>query len=66
MRIMELLEENRDLKMEEEKQEDEEKNRTALFKVFPEPSKLIVGYALTSKKTKSFLQPKLQGLARYL
>ncbi|XP_057532596.1 inositol-tetrakisphosphate 1-kinase 3-like [Amaranthus tricolor] len=64
MRIMELLEENRDLKMEEEKQEDEEKNRTALFKVFPEPSKLIVGYALTSKKTKSFLQPKLQGLAR--
>ncbi|CAO2833886.1 unnamed protein product [Amaranthus hypochondriacus] len=64
MRIMGLLEENRDLKMEEEKQEDEEKNRTALFKVFPEPSKLIVGYALTSKKTKSFLQPKLQGLAR--
>ncbi|KAJ8640786.1 hypothetical protein MRB53_017480 [Persea americana] len=26
--------------------------------------KLVVGYALTSKKTKSFLQPKLQGLAR--
>ena len=26
--------------------------------------KLIVGYALTSKKIKSFLQPKLEGLAR--
>lgn len=26
--------------------------------------KLVVGYALTSKKTKSFLQPKLEGLAR--
>ncbi|KAF5203705.1 Inositol-tetrakisphosphate 1-kinase [Thalictrum thalictroides] len=25
---------------------------------------LVVGYALTSKKTKSFLQPKLEGLAR--
>ncbi|XP_042514620.1 inositol-tetrakisphosphate 1-kinase 3-like [Macadamia integrifolia] len=31
---------------------------------FPLPQKLVVGYALTSKKTKSFLQPKLQGLAR--
>lgn len=29
------------------------------------PHKLVVGYALTSKKTKSFLQPKLEGLARY-
>lgn len=26
---------------------------------------VVVGYALTSKKTKSFLQPKLEGLARY-
>jgi inositol-1,3,4-trisphosphate 5/6-kinase/inositol-tetrakisphosphate 1-kinase len=25
---------------------------------------IIVGYALTSKKIKSFLQPKLEGLAR--
>lgn len=25
---------------------------------------VIVGYALTSKKIKSFLQPKLEGLAR--
>lgn len=27
--------------------------------------KVVVGYALTSKKKKSFLQPKLLGLARY-
>lgn len=26
---------------------------------------VVVGYALTSKKAKSFLQPKLRGLARY-
>lgn len=30
------------------------------------PAKLVVGYALTSKKKKSFLQPKLLGLARYV
>lgn len=30
------------------------------------PPKLVVGYALTSKKKKSFLQPKLLGLARYV
>lgn len=28
------------------------------------PQKLVVGYALTSKKVKSFLQPKLEGFAR--
>ncbi|CAK9167868.1 unnamed protein product [Ilex paraguariensis] len=32
--------------------------------VSPQPPKLIVGYALTSKKKKSFLQPKLVALAR--
>lgn len=26
---------------------------------------VVVGYALTTKKAKSFLQPKLRGLARY-
>jgi inositol-1,3,4-trisphosphate 5/6-kinase/inositol-tetrakisphosphate 1-kinase len=32
----------------------------------PAPAReLVVGYALTSKKAKSFLQPKLRGLARY-
>lgn len=30
------------------------------------PNKLVVGYALTSKKKKSFLQPKLLFLARYI
>ena len=25
---------------------------------------VVVGYALTSKKTKSFMKPKLEGLAR--
>lgn len=28
------------------------------------PAPVVVGYALTSKKIKSFLQPKLEGLAR--
>lgn len=35
---------------------------------FPQaqPGKVVVvGYALTSKKVKSFLQPKLESLARY-
>lgn len=33
---------------------------------FPHQSNrlVVVGYALTSKKIKSFLQPKLEGLAR--
>ncbi|XP_042005134.1 inositol-tetrakisphosphate 1-kinase 3-like [Salvia splendens] len=31
---------------------------------FSPPKAVVVGYALTSKKTKSFLQPKLEGLAR--
>ncbi|CDO97310.1 unnamed protein product [Coffea canephora] len=29
------------------------------------PTRLVVGYALTSKKRQSFLQPKLLALARY-
>lgn len=34
--------------------------------VAPAPAReLVVGYALSSKKPKSFLQPKLRGLARY-
>lgn len=28
------------------------------------PKAVVVGYALTTKKIKSFLQPKLEGLAR--
>ncbi|KAL5988344.1 hypothetical protein ACLOJK_036108 [Asimina triloba] len=38
---------------------DEEKENE---RISPQP-KLVVGYALTSKKTKSFLQPKLERLA---
>ncbi|KAI4298604.1 hypothetical protein L6164_032141 [Bauhinia variegata] len=33
---------------------------------FQHSQKMVVGYALTSKKKKSFLQPKFIGLARYL
>lgn len=33
--------------------------------VVPALKLVVVGYALTSKKIKSFLQPKLEGLARY-
>uniref|UniRef100_A0A2N9EPJ5 Inositol-tetrakisphosphate 1-kinase N-terminal domain-containing protein n=1 Tax=Fagus sylvatica TaxID=28930 RepID=A0A2N9EPJ5_FAGSY len=34
---------------------------------FPQPPhKLVVGYALTSKKKNSFLQPKFLALARFL
>ncbi|GAB4852438.1 Inositol-tetrakisphosphate 1-kinase 3 [Ancistrocladus abbreviatus] len=36
----------------------------AITKSFPQPMKLVVGYALTSKKTRSFIQPKLEGVAR--
>ncbi|ESR46939.1 Inositol-tetrakisphosphate 1-kinase 3 [Citrus sinensis] len=50
------------------KEEIEEQTREEELLSFPQTqqqSKLVVvGYALTSKKTKSFLQPKLEGLAR--
>ncbi|WCJ35630.1 Inositol-tetrakisphosphate 1-kinase 1 [Euphorbia peplus] len=51
-----------------DKQEEEED--TQIIEIgFPSPRHLqseivVVGYALTSKKIKSFLQPKLEGLAR--
>lgn len=61
----------RELKMEEDdkindnNKEMEAGNNKAICKVFPEmPLRLVVGYALTSKKTKSFLKPKLEDLAR--
>lgn len=46
---------------------DEERREEEII-TFPSPQKklVVVGYALTSKKTKSFLKPKLEGLARYL
>ena len=51
----------------EEDKEEEQKGRevnSILGVGFLQPQKLVVGYALTSKKKKSFLQPKLLGLAR--
>ncbi|TXG52590.1 hypothetical protein EZV62_021759 [Acer yangbiense] len=44
---------------------DEERTENEIVS-FHQPQKklVVVGYALTSKKTKSFLQPKLEGLAR--
>ncbi|KAJ0086877.1 hypothetical protein Patl1_08750 [Pistacia atlantica] len=44
---------------------DEERREEEII-AFPQPQKklVVVGYALTSKKTKSFLKPKLERLAR--
>ncbi|XP_050209009.1 inositol-tetrakisphosphate 1-kinase 4-like [Mercurialis annua] len=45
-------------------EEKEEVKTTSLLSI-PQPQKtVVVGYALTSKKRKSFLQPKLEALAR--
>ncbi|KAG5543719.1 hypothetical protein RHGRI_016471 [Rhododendron griersonianum] len=48
-------------------EEEEEREQTMVAHKFsPQPMMkgVVVGYALTSKKIKSFLQPKLEGLAR--
>ncbi|CAL9173265.1 unnamed protein product [Musa hybrid cultivar] len=49
-------------------EEENESDSVALISLPPPPpptlEKLVVGYALTSKKVKSFLQPKLEGLAK--
>lgn len=45
-----------------EEEDDEEKTGSANSL----PQKLVVGYALTSKKKSSFLQPKFESLARYV
>lgn len=39
--------------------------RSPTAKATATPTRLVVGYALTSKKSQSFLQPKLLALARY-
>lgn len=58
---MRLMEEIVDYKNEEEREEE----IVSSVGGFPHHMKaVVVGYALTSKKIKSFLQPKLQGLAR--
>ncbi|KAF4383623.1 hypothetical protein F8388_014123 [Cannabis sativa] len=48
----------------EEEQKGREVNSLRGVGFHHQPQKLIVGYALTSKKKKSFLQPKLLALAR--
>lgn len=50
----------------EELEEEEAEEKVPLTSLSPPPplQKLVVGYALTSKKVKSFLQPTLEGLAR--
>lgn len=51
---------------EEDRRGEEMNSQTYSIGVgFPQPMKLVVGYALTSKKTRSFLQPNLQALARH-
>ncbi|KAJ8494152.1 hypothetical protein OPV22_015873 [Ensete ventricosum] len=46
-------------------EEENENDSVALISLPPPPlQKLVVGYALTSKKVNSFLQPKLEGLAK--
>lgn len=51
---------------EEEEEEMDSLNCSVGGVGFPQSQNLVVGYALTSKKKKSFLQPKLLGLARYI
>ncbi|KAH0940770.1 hypothetical protein HID58_000407 [Brassica napus] len=62
---MRLEGDNMKLQGEGDEEEDEE---TASFEIqqhpFQQTQKLVVGYALTSKKKKSFLQPKLELMAR--
>ena len=59
--LMELQEEKVSRRRRGEEVEEEEMSLG-----FPlQRERVVVGYALTSKKIKSFLQPKLEGLARY-
>ncbi|KAG9440003.1 hypothetical protein H6P81_020168 [Aristolochia fimbriata] len=62
-RVMRL---NGEISFRNEEEKDKERNLQSysISGGFPAPQNLVVGYALTSKKTKSFLQPKLEGLAR--
>ncbi|KAH9603179.1 hypothetical protein KSS87_015454 [Heliosperma pusillum] len=69
MKMMRLMEDEKikmKMKMKMEDNDNEENNETTkvICNGFSEQIKLVVGYALTSKKTKSFLQPKFQCLAR--
>ncbi|KAK9756542.1 hypothetical protein RND81_01G105000 [Saponaria officinalis] len=63
MRMMRLIEDE-DIHVKIDNDDEEMKMTKEICKGFPIQIKLVVGYALTSKKTKSFLQPKFEGLAR--
>lgn len=49
---------------EEEEQEPKAMSQCSIVALQQQKHFVVVGYALTSKKVKSFLQPKLEGLAR--
>lgn len=60
-----VLEEEDDMRESEEEMVAAAQKKYSVMGGLPQPMKVVVvGYALTSKKTKSFLQPKLEGLAR--
>lgn len=56
----------REMEEEEDYNTEEKEQREMVIGGLPQSKKfvVVVGYALTSKKVKSFLQPKLEGLAR--
>lgn len=60
-----VLEEEDEMRESEEEMVAAAQKKYSVMGGLPQPMKVVVvGYALTSKKTKSFLQPKLEGLAR--
>lgn len=60
-----VLEEDDGMRKNEEEMLVAAQRKYSVVGGFPQSMKVVVvGYALTSKKTKSFLQPKLEGLAR--
>ncbi|CAH8272681.1 unnamed protein product [Arabidopsis lyrata] len=66
---MKLTDDNEEVTMNgtrevETAEEDISSPCSLVIEAFPVKRSIIVGYALTSKKIKSFLQPKLEGLAR--
>ncbi|CAN6911356.1 unnamed protein product [Brassica oleracea var. botrytis] len=56
--------EDDNMKPREEDDGEHVAEETASFEIQQQMQKLVVGYALTSKKKKSFLQPKLELMAR--
>lgn len=56
----------REMETAEHEQEISSPTCSLVIEEFPQKRSIVVGYALTSKKIKSFLQPKLEGLARFV